>query len=53
LVGVSQQAALTKKPGAVLHALDHVEAFVRLLEKDGDVVAERRGTREIALRRAP
>jgi transmembrane sensor len=34
-------------------AADQVEAFVRLLEKDGDVVAERRGTREIALRRAP
>ena len=34
-------------------AADQVEAFVRLLEKDGDVVAERRGAREIALRRAP
>ena len=34
-------------------AADQVEAFVRLLENDGDVVAERRGTREIALRRAP
>jgi len=34
-------------------AADQVEAFVRLLEKDGDIVAERRGTREIALRRAP
>ena len=34
-------------------AADQVEAFVRLLEKDGDVVVERRGTREIALRRAP
>jgi transmembrane sensor len=34
-------------------AVDQVEAFVRLLEKDGDVVAERRGAREIALRRAP
>ncbi|MSU51257.1 MAG: hypothetical protein EXS37_19585 [Opitutus sp.] len=34
-------------------AADQVEAFVRLLEKDGDVVAERRGEREIALRRAP
>lgn len=32
---------------------DQVEAFVRLLEKDGDVVAEWRGTREIVLRRAP
>jgi transmembrane sensor len=34
-------------------AADQVEAFVRLLEKDGDVVAERRGAREIALRCAP
>ena len=34
-------------------AADQVEAFVRLLEKDGDVVVERRGAREIALRRAP
>ena len=34
-------------------AADQVEAFVRLLEKDGDVAAERRGAREIALRRAP
>ena len=34
-------------------AADQVEAFVRLLEKDGDVVAERRGARELALRRAP
>ena len=34
-------------------AADQVEAFVRLLEKDGDVVVERRGAREIALRRTP
>ena len=34
-------------------AADQVEAFVRLLEKDGDVVVERRGARVIALRRAP
>jgi transmembrane sensor len=34
-------------------AADQVEAFVRLLEKDGDVAAERRGEHEIALRRAP
>lgn len=34
-------------------AADQVEAFVRLLEKDGDVAVERRGAREIALRRAP
>lgn len=33
-------------------ALDQVEAFVRLLQQDGDVVAERRGEYEIALRRA-
>lgn len=34
-------------------AADQVAAFVRLLEKDGDVVAEPRGAREIVLRRAP
>ena len=34
-------------------AADQVEAFVRLLEQDGDVVAERRGAGEIVLRRAP
>jgi transmembrane sensor len=34
-------------------AIDQVEAFVRLLEQDGDVVAERRGPREIVLRRTP
>jgi transmembrane sensor len=32
-------------------ALDQVDAFVRLLEKDGDIAAERRGA-EIVLRRA-
>jgi transmembrane sensor len=32
---------------------DQVDAFVRLLEQDGDIVAERRGAREIVLRRAP
>lgn len=34
-------------------AADQVEAFVRLLERDGDVAAERRGAKEIVLRRAP
>ena len=34
-------------------AADQVEAFVRLLENDGDILAERRGSAEIALRRAP
>lgn len=34
-------------------AADQVEAFVRLLEKDGDIASERRGDHEIALRRAP
>jgi transmembrane sensor len=32
-------------------ALDQVDAFVRLLEQDGDLVAERRGENEIILRR--
>ena len=39
-----------RKVGGAL-ALDQVEAFVRLLEKDGDVVAERRGD-TVLLRRA-
>jgi transmembrane sensor len=34
-------------------AADQVEAFVRLLVEDGEVVAERRGSREIVLHRAP
>lgn len=34
-------------------AAGQVEAFVRLLEQDGDVVAEWRGAGEIVLRRAP
>jgi transmembrane sensor len=40
-----------RKVGGVI-ALDQVEAFVRLLEQDGDVIAERRPTGEIVLRRA-
>jgi transmembrane sensor len=32
-------------------ALDEAEAFVRLLERDGEIVAERRGNTEILLRR--
>ncbi len=34
-------------------AAEQVEAFVRLIEKDGDIVAARRGPGEIVLRRAP
>jgi transmembrane sensor len=34
-------------------ALDEVEAFVRLLERDGILVAERSGENEIVLRRKP
>lgn len=33
-------------------ALDEAEAFVRLLERDGEIVGERRGETEIHLRRA-
>ncbi len=33
-------------------ALDEAEAFVRLLERDGEIVGERRGESEILLRRA-
>lgn len=40
-----------RKIGGVI-ALDQVEAFVRLLEQDGDVAVERRGPDEIVLRRA-
>lgn len=40
-----------RKIGGVI-ALDQVEAFVRLLEQDGDVAAERRGENDIVLRRA-
>lgn len=49
---VLDEAALgERKIGGVI-ALDQVEAFVRLLEQDGDVVAERRSATEIGLRRA-
>jgi transmembrane sensor len=40
-----------RRIGGVI-ALDQVEAFVRLLEQDGDVVSEPRGENAIALRRA-
>ena len=33
-------------------ALDEAEAFVRLLERDGEIIGERRGETEIHLRRA-
>lgn len=39
-----------RKMGGVI-ALDQVEAFVRLLEQDGDVVSHRRGPNEVVLRR--
>jgi transmembrane sensor len=40
-----------RKIGGMI-ALDQIDAFVRLLEQDGDVVAERRGSAGIVLRRA-
>ncbi len=40
-----------RRVGGVL-ALDQVEAFVALLERGGDITAERRGPEEIVLRRA-
>ncbi len=40
-----------RRIGGVI-ALDQVEAFVRLLEQDGDVVSRRRGENEIGLRAA-
>ncbi len=39
-----------RRVGGVL-ALDQVEAFVALLERGGDIVADRRGAEEIVLRR--
>jgi hypothetical protein len=33
-------------------ALDEAEAFVRLLERDGEIIGERRGETEVHLRRA-
>jgi transmembrane sensor len=41
----------TRKIGGVI-ALNQVDAFVRLLEQDGDIIAERRPDGEIILRRA-
>ena len=38
--------------GGTFH-LDEAGAFVRLLEREGEIVAERRGEHEILLRRAP
>lgn len=48
---LADAALAERKIGGVI-ALDQVDAFVRLLEQDGDVVAERRGATEIVLRRA-
>lgn len=50
---VLDDAALGERRIGGVIALDQVEAFVRLLEQDGDVTAEWRGEREIVLRRAP
>ncbi|MBL9210518.1 MAG: FecR domain-containing protein [Opitutaceae bacterium] len=48
---VADEDLRDRRVGGVL-ALDQVEAFVALLERGGDVVAERRGPEEIVLRRA-
>ena len=40
------------RPIGGIFALDEAEAFVRLLERDGEIVSERRGENEILLRRA-
>ena len=43
---------LADRPIGGTFALDESEAFVRLLERDGEMIAERRGETEIHLRRA-
>jgi transmembrane sensor len=48
---LADDALRDRRLGGVL-ALDQVEAFVALLERGGDIVAERRGPDEIVLRRA-
>ena len=48
---IADAALGEQKIGGVI-PLDQVDAFVRLLEQDGDIVAERRGANEILLRRA-
>lgn len=50
---VFADAALGERKIGGTFAADQVEAFARLLAQDGDLVAERRGAREIQLRRAP
>ncbi|MBC7369227.1 MAG: hypothetical protein H7343_20865 [Undibacterium sp.] len=50
---VIADAAFAERKIGGTFAEDQVEAFVRLLERDGEVTAERRGAREIVLRRAP
>lgn len=50
---VVADAALNARRIAGTLPADKVEAFVRLLEQDGDIVAERREKGKIVLRRAP
>ncbi len=50
---VFADAALGERKIGGTFAADQVEAFARLLAQDGDLLAERRGPREILLRRAP
>ena len=49
---VLEDAALGERNVGGVIALDQVEAFVRLLVQDGDIVAEPRAANEILLRRA-
>jgi transmembrane sensor len=49
---VLPDAALGERKLGGIFALDQVEVFVRLLEQEGDIVAERRGDTEIVLRSA-
>ncbi len=48
---LADDALRDRRLGGVL-ALDQVDAFVALLERGGDIVAERRGPEEVVLRRA-
>lgn len=41
-----------RRVGGVI-ALDQIDLFLRLLEQDGDIAVDRRGDREVVLRRAP
>lgn len=49
---VVEDAELGRRKIGGMIALDQADAFVRLLEQDGDIIVERRGGNEVFLRRA-